>query len=63
VHPGHRESTVRTRTLAEFEEGRLLAASIPNAKFVVLESDNHIPIPGEPAWPIFMAEIEAFLSG
>jgi pimeloyl-ACP methyl ester carboxylesterase/DNA-binding winged helix-turn-helix (wHTH) protein len=45
-----------------FDEGRRLAASIPNAKFVVLESENHLPIPGEPVWPTFLAEIEAFLS-
>jgi DNA-binding winged helix-turn-helix (wHTH) protein/pimeloyl-ACP methyl ester carboxylesterase len=46
-----------------FDEGRRLAASIPNARFVALESENHLPIPGEPAWPTFLAEIEAFLSG
>ena len=45
-----------------FDEGRRLAASIPNAKFVVLESANHLPIPGEPVWPKFLGEIEAFLS-
>lgn len=45
-----------------FDEGRLLAASIPNAKFVVLESENHIPTAEEAAWPRFVGEIEAFLS-
>jgi pimeloyl-ACP methyl ester carboxylesterase/DNA-binding winged helix-turn-helix (wHTH) protein len=45
-----------------FDEGRLLAASIPHAKFVVLESENHIPIAEEAAWPRFVGEIEAFLS-
>lgn len=44
-----------------YEEGRRLAAAIPNAKFVALESENHVPIPEEPAWPAFIAEIEAFL--
>lgn len=43
------------------EEGRRLAASIPNAKFVVLESENHVPQPWEPAWPIFLSTIETFL--
>ena len=38
-----------------------LAAAMPNARFVVLESANHVPVPGEPAWPIFLAEIDAFL--
>ena len=44
-----------------FEEGRRLASGIPNAKFVALESENHVPMPGEPAWPTFIGEIEAFL--
>ena len=44
-----------------FEEGRRLASAIPNAKFVSLESENHVPMPDEPAWPIFIGEIEAFL--
>jgi pimeloyl-ACP methyl ester carboxylesterase len=44
-----------------FEEGRRLAAAIPNARFVALESENHVPLPDEPAWPTFLAEIEAFL--
>lgn len=43
------------------EQGRLLAASIPNARFVTLESDNHVLLSGEPAWPRFLDEIEAFL--
>ena len=43
------------------EEGRRLAAAIPNARFVALESENHVPLPDEPAWPQFIAEIEAFL--
>jgi pimeloyl-ACP methyl ester carboxylesterase/DNA-binding winged helix-turn-helix (wHTH) protein len=45
-----------------FDEGRRLAAAIPNARFVALESENHVPMPDEPAWPTFIAEIDAFLS-
>jgi pimeloyl-ACP methyl ester carboxylesterase len=45
------------------DEGRRLAATIPNARFVVLESENHVPMPGEPAWATFIAEIRAFLGG
>jgi pimeloyl-ACP methyl ester carboxylesterase/DNA-binding winged helix-turn-helix (wHTH) protein len=45
-----------------FDEGRRLAALIPNARFVALESQNHVPMPDEPAWPQFIAEIESFLS-
>ncbi|MGH7412715.1 MAG: alpha/beta fold hydrolase [Candidatus Rokuibacteriota bacterium] len=43
------------------EEGHRLAAAIPDARFVALESENHVPLPDEPAWPEFIAEIEAFL--
>lgn len=45
-----------------FDRGRCIAASIPNAKFVSLDSENHVPLPSEPAWQTFIAEIEAFLS-
>jgi len=45
-----------------FDEGRRIAASIPNAKFVSLDSENHVPLPEEPAWHRFVGEIEAFLS-
>jgi pimeloyl-ACP methyl ester carboxylesterase/DNA-binding winged helix-turn-helix (wHTH) protein len=44
-----------------FEEGRRLASAIPNAKFVALESENHIPMPDEPAWATFIGELESFL--
>jgi DNA-binding CsgD family transcriptional regulator len=43
------------------EEGRLLAARIPGARFVLLESANHILLAGEPAWGAFVAELRAFL--
>ena len=36
-----------------FDQGRLLAAEIPNASFVTLESRNHILIETEPAWARF----------
>jgi pimeloyl-ACP methyl ester carboxylesterase len=44
-----------------FEEGRLLAALIPNARLVPLESNNHILLESEPAWSKFLAEVIAFL--
>ena len=44
-----------------FEEGQRVGAAIPNARFVALESENHVPMPDESAWPDFTAEIEAFL--
>jgi pimeloyl-ACP methyl ester carboxylesterase/DNA-binding CsgD family transcriptional regulator len=36
-----------------FEQGRLLAAEIPNARFVSLESRNHILTENEPSWSRF----------
>lgn len=45
-----------------FEEGQRLAAAIPHARFVALESENHVPMPDEPAWPAFVGAIESFLS-
>jgi pimeloyl-ACP methyl ester carboxylesterase/DNA-binding CsgD family transcriptional regulator len=44
-----------------FEEGRSLAALIPGASFVPLESRNHILIEGEPAWQQLAAELDGFL--
>lgn len=44
-----------------FEEGRLLAALIPGARFVPLEGKNHILLEDEPAWSRFLAEVHSFL--
>ena len=48
--------------VVSFEEGRHLASAIPNAHFVPLESDNHIVLEDEPAWPVFVHEVEKFLA-
>jgi len=45
------------------EQGRFLAANIAGARFVSLESENHVPLPGEPAWDMLLAEIERFAAG
>jgi pimeloyl-ACP methyl ester carboxylesterase/DNA-binding CsgD family transcriptional regulator len=45
-----------------FEEGRLLAAMIPDARFVPLDSANHILLSDEPAWRRFVDEVERFLT-
>ncbi len=44
-----------------FSHGRLLAASIPGARLVALESENHILLEDEPAWPVFQREVTDFL--
>ncbi|MDX8346894.1 alpha/beta fold hydrolase [Cognatiyoonia sp. IB215446] len=41
--------------------GRKLAAEIPHAQFVTLESRNHLLLGDEPAWKVCMDEITAFL--
>ncbi len=51
----------RSDASVPFEEGRLLAALIPDARFVPLESRNHILVENEPAWTRFLAEVRAFL--
>ena len=45
-----------------FSQGRLLASLIPDSRFVALDSKNHILLGDEPAWPVFLAEVEAFLA-
>ena len=53
----------RRDALVPFEQGRLIAASIPNAKLVPLESENHFLLSQEPAWAKFVGDMEAFLTG
>jgi class 3 adenylate cyclase/pimeloyl-ACP methyl ester carboxylesterase len=44
-----------------FESGRRMAAGIPGARFVPLESQNHIMLEGEPALGRFLEELKAFI--
>jgi DNA-binding winged helix-turn-helix (wHTH) protein/pimeloyl-ACP methyl ester carboxylesterase len=44
-----------------FEEGRLLAAGLPNARFVGLEGANHLILERDPGWPTFKREVADFL--
>jgi DNA-binding SARP family transcriptional activator/pimeloyl-ACP methyl ester carboxylesterase len=44
-----------------FEQGRLIASRIPQARLVTLESRNHILLPRDPAWPAFVSEVRRFL--
>lgn len=38
-----------------------MAAAIPDARLVVLESENHILLADEPAWQVFISEISDFV--
>jgi pimeloyl-ACP methyl ester carboxylesterase/DNA-binding CsgD family transcriptional regulator len=54
---------VRGDTRIPFEEGRLLASLIPNARFLPLEGRNHALLPYDPAFATFFGEVRAFLAG
>jgi pimeloyl-ACP methyl ester carboxylesterase len=45
-----------------FDEGRRMAAMIPNARFVALEGRNHLMLEDEPAWRRFQSEVRNFLA-
>ena len=47
--------------IAPFEQGKILAAEIPGARFVPLSGGNHILLETEPAWNIFRNELATFL--
>lgn len=49
---------MRHDSVAPFGQGRLIASSIPNARFVSLEGNNHLPLPCER----LLAEIDLFMS-
>ncbi len=54
LHPNH-------DARVPFDEGRLFAGLIPGARFVPLESRNHILLENEPAWRQWLSEVRVFL--
>ena len=48
--------------MADFARSRLLAANIRRARLVALESNNHIVLADEPAWPVLLRELTEFLA-
>jgi serine/threonine protein kinase/pimeloyl-ACP methyl ester carboxylesterase len=44
-----------------FEEGRLIAGSIPGASFVPLAGRNHLLLEGDPSWAAFVREVRRFI--
>jgi pimeloyl-ACP methyl ester carboxylesterase len=46
---------------APIAAGRAVAEGIADARFVEIESANHILLGDEPAWPVFVKELRAFL--
>lgn len=51
----------RGDAVVPFEEGRRVAAWIPDARFLPLDSRNHVLLAGEPAWATFLAELRGFV--
>ncbi len=44
------------------DQGRLLASLISDSRFVSIDTENHMPLADEPAWPRIVAEAQAFLA-
>ena len=44
-----------------FEAGRALAAKIPGARFIAVESPNHLLLESDPGWPKYARIVEEFL--
>lgn len=51
----------RSDAVVPLKDGIELATRIPGARFVPLESKNHLLVAGEPAWERFEREVEEFL--
>lgn len=51
----------REDAIVPIEEGHILAAGIPGAQFVELDSKNHVLLETEPAWERFCSEVNAFM--
>jgi DNA-binding CsgD family transcriptional regulator len=52
----------RGDSVIPFEEGRKVAALLPNARFVPVESKNHLLLAGEAAWPSFVRTLDDFVA-
>lgn len=52
----------RRDAIVPFEEGRELAALIPSATFVPLDSSNHVLLSHEPAWSAWQQAVTRFLA-
>jgi pimeloyl-ACP methyl ester carboxylesterase/DNA-binding CsgD family transcriptional regulator len=44
------------------EQGRVLGSLIPGSRFVQVDSENHMPLGDEPAWPGLIGEMQQFLA-
>ena len=53
--------TARHDVRVPFDEGRLIAGAIPGARFVPIDSRNHLLLEHEPGWQRWVDEVRAFL--
>jgi pimeloyl-ACP methyl ester carboxylesterase len=51
----------RNEAVVPFAAGREMAAGVPGARFVTLDSANHVVLTQEPAWQDLLSEIRSFL--
>jgi DNA-binding CsgD family transcriptional regulator/pimeloyl-ACP methyl ester carboxylesterase len=51
----------REDAVVPIEEGHVLAAGIPGAQFIELDSKNHVLLENEPAWERFCDEVLKFM--
>jgi pimeloyl-ACP methyl ester carboxylesterase/DNA-binding winged helix-turn-helix (wHTH) protein len=52
----------RQDRVGPFEQSRLMAGLIPGSRLVPLDTPNHLLPERDPAWPKFLAELDAFLA-
>jgi DNA-binding winged helix-turn-helix (wHTH) protein/pimeloyl-ACP methyl ester carboxylesterase len=52
----------RDDQIVPFHQGRLLASLVPGSRFVELDSPNHLLVPTEAAWAVFLDELDRFLA-
>ncbi len=52
----------RRSRITPLDEARRMADGIPGARLVVLDSDNHMPLPGEPAFDELVRLIDGFVN-
>jgi pimeloyl-ACP methyl ester carboxylesterase len=52
----------RDDQVVPIDEGRMLAANIPRAEFVELDSRNHILLQDEPVWHRFCEAVRSFFA-
>lgn len=62
IHAPTLVAHVKGDAVVPFDAGRLLAARIPNARFVPLEGANHVVQPGDAGWRDFVHELRSFLA-